>query len=134
VERRQQQAALRQVLVLIEQQERAWAEDRLHEAVRVACVEHGRIAGEDLLQDRRIGDVDQVPHPDEADGEDVAVALDATLEKPQRVADEPRRLDQRRARGSRGKRHGLDFTPEYQGGSAARMLERRPTAAAAPEV
>ena len=75
VERGQQRLAVLQVLLAVEQQHAARAEQRLEDVVALARVQHVRVAGEDLLD--VVGVTEH--HPRRAlldvDGEDVAVAV-----------------------------------------------------------
>ena len=56
VEGRQQQPALADVRLLVEHQDRVVAEDRAQDLVALAGVEDLRVAGEDLLDQLRVGD------------------------------------------------------------------------------
>ena len=56
VEGRQQQLALADVRLLVEDEDRVLAEDRAQDLVALAGVEDVRVAGEDLLDVLRVGD------------------------------------------------------------------------------
>ena len=87
VEGRQQQLALAHVVLAVERQQRELAEHRLERPrVRGARVERRRVSGEDLLHERRIGEVDHPPEAGEREAEHVAVAPAVALQEPDRVA------------------------------------------------
>ena len=78
VEGRQQQLALAQVAVLVEGEQRVLSERVAERAcVRLAGVEHPRVAGEDALDLRRVGHVHHAPEDREVRREAVAVAAPA---------------------------------------------------------
>ena len=102
VERRQQQLALADVRLLVEDQDRVLAEDRAQDLVALAGVEDARIAGEDLLDERRVGHHHPGPFVGDPDREHVAEAGPALLQHPLRLARPDRRLQ--RPRHSRARR------------------------------
>ena len=67
-----------------------------HRRVRLAGVELRRVAGEDLLDERRVGDVDDAAEVREPDAEDVAVAALEPDEEAERVARVAQALDDSR--------------------------------------
>ena len=75
VKRRQQALADLQVLVAIEHQHRALAEHRCEHRVAVACVEHRRVAGKDLLDEVAVVDHDGAAPGKRANREHRAVLL-----------------------------------------------------------
>ncbi len=97
VERRQQQLALAQMGLLVEDEDRVLAEDRAQDLVALAGVEDLRVAGEDLLDQGRVGDHHPVPLTGDPDREHLAEAGTALLQHPLR----PARPD----RGLQGPRH-----------------------------
>ena len=108
VERRQQQLALAHVRVLVERQQRVLAERVAeHGRVRLAGVEAARVAGEELLDELRLGDVDELSEEREAAAEDVAVALAASAQEGVDVVRDQAGLHERRqARTGRVGRDG----------------------------
>src|SRR5207253_10371094 len=102
---RQQQLALAQVRLVVEGEDAVGTERRLqHRRVRLAGVEDGGGAGEDLLDELGAGDVDDAAEEGEADGEDVAVAFAVADEETERVAHVAPGLDERRRSRAR-RRH-----------------------------
>ena len=87
VEGRQQQLALAHVRRLVEGEDRVRAERRLeHRRVRLAGVRQLGRGGEELFDQRRVGDVGEVLVEGEGDAEDVAVAALEADQKAERVA------------------------------------------------
>jgi hypothetical protein len=74
VERRQQELALAKVVGAVEQEDRVAAEDRQQDAVALARAQHGRIAGEDLLDEVGMREDDEALAALQRDREHVAVA------------------------------------------------------------
>jgi hypothetical protein len=107
VEHREHELARAQVLVVVGEQDRRGPHHGLEDVVGLARVQDRVVAGEDLLDRGRVGDVDEVAHRRGLDGEDVAEAAPARLQEGQRVAPEQVGLDglrQPRARRQRGHR------------------------------
>jgi hypothetical protein len=94
VERREQQLAPAHVCALVERH-RGIAPDRGLEQrrVRLPGVEHLRVSLEDLLDQPRVGDVDDLADALEAGAEAVSVTGLAALEELDRPAHERRRLE-----------------------------------------
>ena len=101
VERGQHQLALGEVGALVEQDHGVHAYDRLEDARALAGMQHVGRGGEDLLDVRRVGQVDRRRGLEEAEREALAVARAAALEE--RDAARPPR---ERLNGARGARTG----------------------------
>jgi hypothetical protein len=86
VERREHQLPHAEVIVAVEQQDRARPEDRLHELVRLAGAEHLGVAGEDLADDLRVAHVHERVERVVAQREEIAVARAAAPHVPHGVA------------------------------------------------
>jgi hypothetical protein len=98
VERRQQQLALRQMRVLVEDEHRAAAEHGPQDRVGLARAQHARVAGEDLLDRVRVREEDPRSLVDDPDREDVAVARAAALHERHRPRDPAEGAERRRVR------------------------------------
>ena len=114
VERRQQQAALAQVLGPVEQEHRALAEDRRQHHVALAGVEQVRVAGEDLLDRLGIGGHHEHAVLVGQQREVVAAALVAGSRKRVGVSMKPAVI-MNRERGGRGGRTGGGVRGERKG-------------------
>ncbi len=81
VEGRQQQLALGEVAVLVDDQQRVVAQDGTERVVVPAGVQHGRLLREDLADELRVGDRDEEAEADELERDDVAVAAPQPFER-----------------------------------------------------
>ena len=90
--RRHDNAALPGVLRPVEHQDRVPADGRDEDRVGLARVEHVRIGTEDLADDLRVGHHHEPAIAGDVQREDVAVAVPALVEQPERVAREPKEL------------------------------------------
>src|SRR5690606_27726641 len=89
--RRRQEPALAQVRRAVEEQHRVLADERLEQRVRLARVEHVRVAGEDLLHQRGRRREHERAEPREVRRERIAVfprTVLEPLERPLRELDE----------------------------------------------
>ena len=96
VEGRQHQLALRHVGALVQQQHRVVPEHRQQHDVRLAGVQHARVAGEDLLDRVGVGEEHPRALVRDPQREHVAVAAPAVLEHRPRPEDPARRLERAR--------------------------------------
>jgi len=96
VERRQQQAALADVRLLVEHQNGVVAEEGTQDVVALAGVEDPRVAGEDLFHGLGVGDHHPGAFVGDLDREHVAEAGPALLQHPLRLPRPDRRLQRPR--------------------------------------
>src|SRR6185503_2331826 len=93
VKGRQQKLALTEVLGLVERQHRIWTERRLeYRRIGLTRVEESRVAGEDSLDDFRIGHIDDSPEVGERQRENVAKATVKAGEEAKWIARVPEPL------------------------------------------
>ena len=102
----QQQPALAQMLIAVEEQRRPLAHERAQRAVGVASMKTPGVAEKDLAHRSRVAGEDERRDSRYAHGEPIAVAARAFVEEPKRIADEIESREERWAgREGIGGRH-----------------------------
>jgi hypothetical protein len=120
----QQQSALAQVLRSVKHQYRVGTEYRGQRSVCLPGVEVRLVAGEQLADGGRVGDVDARSEDEVLDGEDVAVAAAPAQERFERALDQPSRVDGRGRAGTGGERAGAGAAHDARGLASPMMRGR----------
>ena len=97
------------MLGAVEDEDRVLAEDRLEERVGLARAQVGLVAGEELLDLGRVGDIAAGAEAGDLELEDVAVARVALREHPERCPHEADAVDECRAARAGRQCHGASL-------------------------
>ena len=114
LERRQQQLALAQVLACRRGPAPSCRRARAKRRVRLAGVQVGLVAREQLADRLRVGDVDPGPEDEVADREGVAVATAPAGQRLERALDEERRVDGGGSARARGEGHATESKSRWE--------------------